>query len=147
MPTYVSLVNWTEQGIKNFRDTHRRAEDVRGIIEKNGGKLRQLSGRLANTTWSRWPTSLTTRPLPPSCYRLAPAATSGPPPGWPRVLRTPPRNGQEPADLSAATTPTFLALEPPATKLMAGRSPRRSASRVALASPPGHRFDPGSSTW
>jgi uncharacterized protein with GYD domain len=42
MPTYVSLVNWTEQGIKNFRDTIRRAEDVRGIIEKNGGQLRQL---------------------------------------------------------------------------------------------------------
>jgi uncharacterized protein with GYD domain len=42
MPTYVSLVNWTEQGIKNFRDTVRRAEDVRGLIEKNGGQLRQL---------------------------------------------------------------------------------------------------------
>ncbi|SRR6266508_672403 len=42
MPTYVSLVNWTEQGVKNFRDTVRRAEDVRGLIEKNGGQLRQL---------------------------------------------------------------------------------------------------------
>jgi uncharacterized protein with GYD domain len=42
MPTYVSLVNWTEQGIKNFRDTVRRAEDVRGLIEKNGGQVRQL---------------------------------------------------------------------------------------------------------
>ena len=30
MPTYVSLVNWTEQGVKTFRDTVRRGEDYRG---------------------------------------------------------------------------------------------------------------------
>jgi uncharacterized protein with GYD domain len=42
MPTYVSLVNWTEQGIKNFRDTVRRAEDYRGLVEKGGGQVRQL---------------------------------------------------------------------------------------------------------
>jgi uncharacterized protein with GYD domain len=42
MPTYVSLVNWTEQGVKNFRDTLRRAEDYRGLVEKNGGQVRQL---------------------------------------------------------------------------------------------------------
>jgi uncharacterized protein with GYD domain len=41
MPTYVSLVNWTEQGIRNFRDSVRRVEDFRGVIEKNGGQLRQ----------------------------------------------------------------------------------------------------------
>jgi uncharacterized protein with GYD domain len=42
MPTYVSLVNWTEQGIKNFRDTVRRAEDARGLIEQHGGQQRQM---------------------------------------------------------------------------------------------------------
>jgi uncharacterized protein with GYD domain len=42
MPTYVSLVNWTEQGVKNFRDTLRRAEDYRGLVEKSGGQVRQL---------------------------------------------------------------------------------------------------------
>jgi uncharacterized protein with GYD domain len=42
MPSYVSLINWTEQGAKNFRDTVRRAEDFRGIVEKNGGQVRQL---------------------------------------------------------------------------------------------------------
>jgi uncharacterized protein with GYD domain len=42
MPTYVSLVNWTDQGIKNFRDSVRRAEDYRGLVEKSGGQLRQL---------------------------------------------------------------------------------------------------------
>jgi uncharacterized protein with GYD domain len=42
MPTYVSLVNWTEQGVKDFRDTVRRAEDYRGLVEQSGGQLRQL---------------------------------------------------------------------------------------------------------
>jgi uncharacterized protein with GYD domain len=42
MPTYIALVNWTEQGIKNFRDSGRRAEDYRGLVEKNGGQVRQL---------------------------------------------------------------------------------------------------------
>ena len=42
MPTYVSLVNWTEQGVKNFRDSVRRGEDYRGLVEKSGGQVRQL---------------------------------------------------------------------------------------------------------
>ena len=42
MPTYISLTSFTEQGIKNFRDTVRRAEDARGLIEKHGGQLRQI---------------------------------------------------------------------------------------------------------
>ena len=42
MPTFVSLVNWTDQGIKNFRDTVRRAEDYRALVEKHGGQVRQL---------------------------------------------------------------------------------------------------------
>ena len=42
MPPYVSLVNWTDQGIKNFRDTLRRAEDYRGLVDKSGGQVRQL---------------------------------------------------------------------------------------------------------
>jgi uncharacterized protein with GYD domain len=42
MPTYVSLINWTGQGIKNFRDTVRRAEDVRALAEKSGGQIRQM---------------------------------------------------------------------------------------------------------
>jgi uncharacterized protein with GYD domain len=42
MPIYVSLVNWTEQGVKNFRDTVRRADDYRGLVEQRGGQVRQL---------------------------------------------------------------------------------------------------------
>ena len=42
MPIYVSLVNWTEQGVKHFRDTVRRADDYRGLVEQSGGQVRQL---------------------------------------------------------------------------------------------------------
>ena len=42
MPLYVTLVNWTDQGIKNYRDSVRRAEDYRGLVEKSGGQVRQL---------------------------------------------------------------------------------------------------------
>ena len=42
MPTYVSLVNWTDQGIKHYRDSVRRAEDYRVLVEKSGGQVRQL---------------------------------------------------------------------------------------------------------
>jgi uncharacterized protein with GYD domain len=42
MPTYVSLVNWTEQGIKNLPDTIRRAEEFSRWVTGSGGKVREL---------------------------------------------------------------------------------------------------------
>ncbi len=39
MPTYVTLVNWTEQGVKDAKDTVRRAQEFRGDVERRGGKL------------------------------------------------------------------------------------------------------------
>jgi uncharacterized protein with GYD domain len=42
MPSYVSLINWTDQGIENFRDTVRRAEDFRNRLEQAGGRVREL---------------------------------------------------------------------------------------------------------
>ena len=42
MSTYVSLVNWTEQGIKNFPDTVRRAEEFSRFVQGSGGKVREL---------------------------------------------------------------------------------------------------------
>jgi uncharacterized protein with GYD domain len=80
MPLYVSLTNFTDQGIKNVRDTVRRAEDARGLIERHGGQLRLLLWTLGDYDQSRWSSSPTTRPLPPCCCSLAPLATSGPPP-------------------------------------------------------------------
>jgi len=42
MPTYVSLFNWTEQGIKNYKDTTSRAEDFTKLVENSGGRVREL---------------------------------------------------------------------------------------------------------
>lgn len=42
MPHYVNLVNWTEQGIRNVKDSPKRAEAVRKAIEAAGGKVVSL---------------------------------------------------------------------------------------------------------
>jgi uncharacterized protein with GYD domain len=42
MATYVSLLNWTEQGIKEFRDTTHRAEAFTKQVESAGGRVREL---------------------------------------------------------------------------------------------------------
>jgi uncharacterized protein with GYD domain len=42
MPTYVSLLNWTEQGIKNFRDTTQRAQAFTNAVEAAGGHVREI---------------------------------------------------------------------------------------------------------
>ena len=41
MPSYVILLNWTEQGIKNSHDTLKRAQDFSAAIENRGGKVRE----------------------------------------------------------------------------------------------------------
>ena len=42
MNTYVSLISWTDQGIRNFRDTTQRAEDFSKLVENSGGTVREL---------------------------------------------------------------------------------------------------------
>ena len=42
MNTYVSLINWTDQGIRNFRDTTQRAEDFSKLVQNSGGRVREL---------------------------------------------------------------------------------------------------------
>jgi uncharacterized protein with GYD domain len=42
MTTFVSLINWTEQGIKNFRDTTQRAQEFTKLVEGSGGTMREL---------------------------------------------------------------------------------------------------------
>jgi len=39
MPRYVVLINWTDQGVRNVKDTAKRAEAARKMLEKLGGKL------------------------------------------------------------------------------------------------------------
>jgi len=40
--TYVSLINWTDQGIKNYRDSTQRAADFTKLVESSGGHVREL---------------------------------------------------------------------------------------------------------
>ncbi len=42
MPTFVCLFNWTDQGIKNVRDTTKRAERFRQAIKKAGGAMKGI---------------------------------------------------------------------------------------------------------
>jgi uncharacterized protein with GYD domain len=42
MPTYVSLVHWTEQGIRNFKDTASRAQAFAELVKSSGGRVHEL---------------------------------------------------------------------------------------------------------
>lgn len=42
MATYVSLFSWTEQGIRNVKDTVKRAAKFHDAIRKAGGKVRDV---------------------------------------------------------------------------------------------------------
>ncbi len=39
MPTYVTLIKWTDQGVRNAKDTVRRAREFRADLERRGGKV------------------------------------------------------------------------------------------------------------
>ena len=39
MPHYVTLLNWTEQGIRSVKDTVKRAENAKAMARKLSGKL------------------------------------------------------------------------------------------------------------
>jgi uncharacterized protein with GYD domain len=41
MPTYVVLVNWTEQGIRNVRQTIERTDSGADLAQKHGLKFEQ----------------------------------------------------------------------------------------------------------
>lgn len=41
MPSYVALMNWTDQGAQNSRDTLERAKSFDAMVEKSGGKVRE----------------------------------------------------------------------------------------------------------
>ncbi|MET7860037.1 GYD domain-containing protein [Streptomyces sp. NPDC005318] len=39
MPTYVTLLNWTDQGVRNYKDTAKRAEAFAAAAQNLGAKL------------------------------------------------------------------------------------------------------------
>ena len=42
MPTYISFVNWTEQGIKNIKDSPNRSEAARALLRDMGGEIKDI---------------------------------------------------------------------------------------------------------
>jgi uncharacterized protein with GYD domain len=48
MPTYVALLDWTEQGVKGAKDTVDRYEGARSAFEERGVRLRE-------TLWTMGP--------------------------------------------------------------------------------------------
>ena len=42
MPAYISLLNWTDQGIRNVRDTVQRYERSQQLQDKHGVRLQQI---------------------------------------------------------------------------------------------------------
>lgn len=42
MPTYISLINWTDQGVRNFKETVDRAKAATELAERMGGNLKDV---------------------------------------------------------------------------------------------------------
>jgi uncharacterized protein with GYD domain len=42
VPTYVTLVNWTDQGVKNFKDTVSRAKEAEDAMGKLGVRWQSI---------------------------------------------------------------------------------------------------------
>jgi uncharacterized protein with GYD domain len=42
MPTYVMLANWTDQGIRSIKDSPKRIDAARKLLEDMGGQLRTI---------------------------------------------------------------------------------------------------------
>ena len=42
MPTFISFVNWTEQGIKNVKDAPNRFEAAKAALKELGGEIKDI---------------------------------------------------------------------------------------------------------
>ncbi len=42
MPTFISLINWTDQGIRNFKATKDRAQAATAAAESMGGTIKDI---------------------------------------------------------------------------------------------------------
>ena len=42
MPTYITLMNWTDQGVRTAKDTVDRYESARGTLEQSGVHLKDV---------------------------------------------------------------------------------------------------------
>jgi uncharacterized protein with GYD domain len=42
MPTFISLINWTDQGISHFKETVSRAQAATELADRMGGKIQNI---------------------------------------------------------------------------------------------------------
>lgn len=42
MPTYITLLSWTDQGVRNYKDTAKRADAFGSAVQQLGAKLVSL---------------------------------------------------------------------------------------------------------
>ena len=42
MPTYIALIKWTDQGVRDSKSTVQRAQAFRSDLERRGGKLASI---------------------------------------------------------------------------------------------------------
>ncbi len=42
MPTFISFVNWTDQGIKNVKDSPNRVEAAKAVLRELGGEVKDI---------------------------------------------------------------------------------------------------------
>lgn len=42
MATYISLINWTDQGIRNFSDTLQRSDHAKALAQRMGGTIAHI---------------------------------------------------------------------------------------------------------
>jgi hypothetical protein len=50
VPTYVSLINWTDQGVANFKNTVTRADDAKRAAAGMGGTIKDIYWTVGPTT-------------------------------------------------------------------------------------------------
>jgi hypothetical protein len=63
VPKYVTLYNWTDQGVANAKDTVNRYQAAKQLVESKGGKIETILWTVGSalTTSSRLRTSPTMR--------------------------------------------------------------------------------------
>ena len=42
MATFVSFINWPDQGVKNFRESGKRADAFAELVQSNGGSVKAI---------------------------------------------------------------------------------------------------------
>jgi hypothetical protein len=99
MPHYVVLVNWTDQGIRNVRETIQRVEAADALEHKHGLRTEQIY-------WTVGPYDTTSGPPPfaPTTAKRCPRSSRGL--GLHRVPET--EGGLEEGRASAGFRPSYL---------------------------------------